>query len=107
VSEECEEKLCCRGRPISGPEVVEVRLALLLVACVARLNMCGMRARLKVDAVLPSVGCICWYASNSTRRALSVLRKSYAAAALAAADDVELLCACMSRTGGMERPRRR
>jgi hypothetical protein len=59
VSEECEEKLCWRGRPISGPEVAEVRLALLLVACVALLNMCGMRARLKVDAVLPSVGCIC------------------------------------------------
>lgn len=60
VSEECEEELCWRGRPISGPALEEVRRVLLLVACVARLNMCGMRDRLRVDAVLPSVGWICW-----------------------------------------------
>ncbi len=100
-------ELCWRGRPISGAALEEARRLLLVVACVALLNMCGMRARLKVDAVLPSEGWICWYDSNSPRRALRVLRKSYAAVALAAVDAAELLCGCTSRIGGMERPRSR
>lgn len=77
---------------MSGPTMDEARLLLLLVTWVARLNMCGMRARLNDEGVPPSGGWFCWYDSNSPRRPLRTLRKSYAAAALTAADAAELVC---------------
>lgn len=91
-SEVWEDELCWRGRPISGPALEEVRRVRLLVTCVARLNMLGIRVRLNVDALPPSGEWICWYVSNSPRRVLRILRKSYAAVALTAAEAAELFC---------------
>lgn len=45
--------LDCMGNPISVAELV---LRVLAPVCVARLNICGMRARARVDVELPSGG---------------------------------------------------
>jgi hypothetical protein len=44
------------GRPIS---VAELALLLLVPACAALLNICGMRALARVDDELPSGGWTC------------------------------------------------
>ena len=46
----------------------------MLIPIFARLNICGRRARDKVDGVEPSAGCMDWYCSNSMSRALRALR---------------------------------
>jgi hypothetical protein len=66
-----------------------------LPPCVARLNICGMRARLSEDVPPPSGGCMDWYVSNSEKREFSALRYS-----------VEV-CACRSYRTGSEKPKRR
>ena len=66
-----------------------------LLLRLARLNICGMRARLRELGVLPSAGWIAWYCSNSVRSALRALRKSVGEFAL------------RSMMAGREKPRRR
>jgi hypothetical protein len=83
----------CIGSPISVAELVLLPFV-EVPTCVARLNICGIRAREREDEVLPSGGWICWNDSNSRRRALSVRRYS---------SGFEVL----SRIAGNERPNKR
>lgn len=62
------------GRPMSAAE--EVRRA-FPVEDAARLNICGILALLRELAV-PSIGWLCWYASNSARSAFRERRNSMA-----------------------------
>lgn len=80
------------GSPISAAELV--RRALLPVALVARLNICGIRAR-DIDDVEPSAGWICWKDSNSAKRAFKLRRNSSALEEL------------RSRTVGKDSPNKR
>ncbi len=98
------EMFGCIGRPISVPAALLVRLVLPVVACVARLNMCGMRALLSELALCPSGGWNCWKDSNSVRRELRLRRNSSTVEAL---DAEELWEGCTSSTAGTESPRRR
>jgi hypothetical protein len=79
---------CGRGMPASV-------LRRFLPDCVARLNICGIRALLRDELLEPSGGCMDWYVSNSEKRALRALRNSV---------DV---WACRSVRTGREKPRRR
>lgn len=84
----------CIGRPISVAELVRLPFV-EAPTWVARLNMCGIRAREREDALPPSGGWICWNDSNSTRSAFRVRRYSRG------------LEEFTSRIVGNERPRRR
>jgi hypothetical protein len=53
------ETLACIGRPISVPAALLVLLVLPVVACVARLNICGIRALLNEFELCPSGGWNC------------------------------------------------
>lgn len=66
-----EEVGGCMGRPISETGPLDFR-GLAIVPDL--LNICGMRARLRELAVLPSGGCSCWKDSNSVRSVLRLLR---------------------------------
>ena len=80
------ETFACIGRPISVPAALLVLLVLPVVACVARLNICGIRALLKELELCPSGGWYCWKDSNSERRALRLRRNSWTVEALLAED---------------------
>jgi len=84
----------CMGRPISVAELVR-RPFVDAPTWVARLNICGIRARERDDALPPSGRCICWNDSNSRRSAFRVRRYSRG------------LEEFTSRIMGKERPRRR
>lgn len=76
----------CMGSPISVPAALLVLRVLPVVACVARLNICGIRALLRELELCPSGGWSCWNDSNSERRALRLRRNSWTVEALAAED---------------------
>lgn len=70
------DTFACIGRPMSVPAALLDLLVLPVVAWVARLNMCGIRALLKELELWPSEGWNCWNDSNSERRALRLRRNS-------------------------------
>ena len=76
------ETFACIGKPISVPAALLVLLDLPVVACVARLNICGIRALLKELELCPSGGWNCWNDSNSESRVLRLRRNSWTAEAL-------------------------
>ena len=98
------ETFACIGRPISVPAALLVLRVLPVVACVARLNMCGIRARLKELELCPSGGWNCWKDSNSERRALRLRKSSWTGEAPPVEDVWE---GWTSRMAGMESPSRR
>lgn len=53
------DTFACMGNPISVPAALLVRRVLPVVACVARLNICGIRALLKELELCPSGGWNC------------------------------------------------
>ena len=53
------DALACIGNPISVAVALLVRRVLPVVACVARLNICGIRALLKELELCPSGGWNC------------------------------------------------
>ena len=79
----------CMGSPISVPAALLVLRVLPVVACVARLNICGIRALLRELELCPSGGWSCWNDSNSERRALRLRRNSWTVEALVAEDGWE------------------
>jgi hypothetical protein len=59
------------GRPISATGPLDLRGRDVAAAL---LNICGILARLKELAVLPSGGCSCWNDSNSVNNVFRLLR---------------------------------
>ena len=93
------EEVECMGSPISVAVALLLRRPFPVVAVAARLNICGIRARLIELTVLPSEGCNCWNDSNSPSRAFRLRRNSWTVVALFEAD-----FGWTSRTAGTDSP---